>query len=285
MKRGQFSLSAVGAAAHRAMHQKAEGGMIFLDPIAPIILDAVELINAEKEIDVPANRSTRIFMAARSRFSEDLIAEAVARGVRQVVVLGAGLDTFAIRNPYASVGLNVFEVDHPETQALKRARIARISENIPKEAHFVPLDFETQNLCEALIEADFDDRLPAFFVWLGVVPYLTIDSIRSTLSFIAELPLSEVVFDYSEPLENYEPERRSRMEALGKRLAELGEPWVTHFDPLTLAKELHGQGFKEIDDLDLSRISKRYREAFPRAIAPGAGPHVVYASNFDLQLA
>lgn len=285
MKRGQFSLSAVGAAAHRAMHQKAEGGMLFLDPIAPLILDADELSNAEKEMDVPANRSARLFMAARSRFAEDLITVAAARGVRQVVVLGAGLDTFAIRNPYVSVGLTVFEVDHPETQALKRSRIARVSENLSKEVRFVPLDFETQNLRESLIKADFDEKNPAFFMWLGVVPYLTINSIRSTLSFIAKLPLSEIVFDYSEPLENYEPERRSRMEALEKRLAELGEPWVTHFDPLELAKELHGQGFKEIDDLDLGRISKRYREAFPQAVAPGAGPHVVYARNFNLQLA
>jgi methyltransferase (TIGR00027 family) len=285
MKRGQFSLSAVGAAAHRAMHQKIEGGAIFLDPFAPAILDEIELRNAEKETDVPANRAMRMFMAARSRFAEDSISEAVARGVRQVVVLGAGLDTFSVRNPYADAGLEVFEVDYPETQALKKARIERISPRPNSAPRFVPVDFESQNLREALIESGFDDSLPTFFMWLGVVPYLTIASIRTTLSFIAERHCSEVVFDYSEPLENYEPERRSRMAIMGKRLADLGEPWVTHFDPPALAKELHREGFVGVDDLNLSRISERYLEAFERIIPPSAGPHVVYARNFNPQLA
>ncbi|CCD92591.1 fragment of conserved hypothetical protein (part 1) [Bradyrhizobium sp. ORS 375] len=88
----------------------------------------------------------RIFIAARSRFAEDCLGVAVARGVRQAVALGAGLDTFALRNPYSDLGLRVFEVDHPATQARKRRRLSEVGLTIPASLTFSAIDFESDDL-------------------------------------------------------------------------------------------------------------------------------------------
>jgi len=124
MQTGQPSRTALSAAAHRATHQVVEGGRIFADPLALRILGPdAEAIVAQMAAQ-PQRRGMRLFIAARTRFAEDALAEAAARGVRQLVVLGAGLDTFAYRNPFEAAGLKVFEVDHAATQAWKRHRLA-----------------------------------------------------------------------------------------------------------------------------------------------------------------
>lgn len=280
MRARQFSLSAVGAAGHRAMHQRLEGGGIFADPLARDILDDDEWRAAENQAAAPAGRPMRLFMAARSRLAEDTIAAAVARGVRQAVVLGAGLDTFSLRNPHAGAGLRVFEVDHPETQASKMLRLERIA---PRPLHwprFVPVDFETQRLGQALDTAGFDDSRPAVFMWLGVIMYLTTEAARSTLAYVGGIPGAEIVFDYTEPLENYTPARRAPMVALAERLAQLGEPWLSLFDPPALAAELQRLGFVEMEDLDLAAIAGRFPAMFAGISPSVAGPHVMIARNF-----
>src|SRR5207237_10607749 len=130
---------------------------------------------------------------------------------RQAVILGAGLDTFSLRNPHAALGLRVFEVDHPATQAWKRERLLEANLPIPAMLSFAPVDFTHQNLSDELVAAGFQATQPAFFCWLGVVPYLRRDAISAILQFVASLPGAEVVFDYSEPLENYSPERRANV--------------------------------------------------------------------------
>jgi methyltransferase (TIGR00027 family) len=195
------SRTALGAAVHRAVHQRLEGGKIFADPLSVTVLgEEAHAIIAEAAAD-PTQRPMRLFIAARSRFAEDCLSAAVSRGVRQAVVLGAGLDTFSLRNPPTSLGLHVFEVDHPATQAWKRERLMREGRAIPASLTFAPVDFEQQSLADGLRAAGFQSDRPAFFHWLGVVPYLTRDAISPTFSFITSLPESEVVFDYSEPIE------------------------------------------------------------------------------------
>src|SRR5262249_7097362 len=139
----------------------------------------------------------RAFIAARSRYAEDELALAVKRGVRQYVILGAGLDTFAYRNPYPESALSVFEVDHPATQAWKRARLKEAGIPLPIDLTFAPVDFEEQTLAGGLRDAGYDPSLSAFFSWLGVTPYLTIEGMMATLRFIASAPIgSGGVFDY-----------------------------------------------------------------------------------------
>ena len=275
----QPSRTALGAAGYRAAHQLLEGGKVFSDPLARTILgnDADALIAGLSAS--PAQKGMRIFMAARSRFAEDCLGVAVSRGVRQAVVLGAGFDTFALRNPYSDLGLRVFEVDHPATQTWKRKRLSEVGLAIPASLIFAAIDFESDDLGHGLRDAGFDPERPAFFIWLGVVPYLGRAAIADTLRYIASVPQSEVVFDYSEPLENYPPERRAAIVALGAYTAEIGEPWLSHFDPDEIAQELRGYGFEDLEDLGMSQMAIRYLEAPADTPDSGPGGHVIRAAR------
>ena len=172
MREGQFSRTALGAAGRRAAHQVVDGGRVFADPLALRILgpDADAAV-AEARAD-PALRGLRLYVAMRSRFAEDAARRAIARGVRQIVVLGAGLDTFAYRVEPVE-GLRVTEVDHPATQAEKRRRLAAAAIAAPSHVVYAACDFESESLAGALAASGFDAGRPSFFLWLGVVPYLT----------------------------------------------------------------------------------------------------------------
>ncbi|WP_158812700.1 SAM-dependent methyltransferase [Methylocapsa sp. S129] len=278
MQSGQASRTALGAAGHRAAHQVLEQGRIFADPLALRILgaDAEEaLAEAERE---PARRGLRLFIAVRTRFAEDALAAAIARGASQLVVLGAGLDTYAYR---ADPGgrLRVFEVDHPATQAWKRERLASAGIAVPDALTFAPVDFEREGLAEGLAAAGFDPARRSFFTWLGVTPYLTEQAVFATLGFIAGLPGGgEVVFDYVNPPDTIEqPERRAFHEALAARVAAAGEAFRSSFDTQALGARLKTLGFREIEDLGAVEIAARY---FPGHASPasGGGPHILRAA-------
>jgi methyltransferase (TIGR00027 family) len=275
MQPGHPSYTAFRAAAHRAAHQGVEGGRVFADPLAVRVLGEAPEVVFAGELDRPATRGLRLFIAARSRFAEDSLAAAVARGVRQYVLLGAGLDTFAHRNPYAAQGLRVFEVDYPATQAWKRARLADAGLASPASLTFVPLDFERQTLAEGLAAAGFDPGAPALFAWLGVIVYLARPAVTQTLGFIAGLPGdAEVVFDYGEPVSAYPPEQQAFQARRVARMAALGEPWLTRFAPDELDAELRGLGYDTIEDLGPMEIARRF---YGVDRADGPGGHFVRA--------
>jgi methyltransferase (TIGR00027 family) len=199
----------------------------------------------------------RAFFVMRSRFAEDALAAAVANGVRQYVVLGAGFDTFAYRNPFPE--LRVFEVDHPDTQSIKRQRLAHGGIEIPASLTFVPVDFTTMKLDDALRGAGFDATKPAFFSWLGVVPYLERPAIDATFRFITSLPeKSAVAFDYAVPPESLGWTARLIFWRMAKRVAALGEPWKTFLDPQTLARDLRDLGFTSVEDFGADALNARY---------------------------
>jgi methyltransferase (TIGR00027 family) len=272
---GQASLTAKGAATHRAVHQLLESGEIFNDPLAVAILgEAPETIIREAQ-ENPDRRAMRLFIAARSRFAEARLAEAVTRGLRQLVVLGAGLDTFGLRNPHRQAGLRVFEVDHPATQAWKRARIEATSPDEPPSLNFVAVDFERQSFLDELLKAGFDRDAPAFVMWLGVVPYLTREAIVTTLTALARMS-AEVVFDYGEPLEAFSSARRLYMEAFFARVAALGEPLLSRFRPAEMAALLREAGFARIEDFGPHEMAL-YLGAPSPPPAGTPGGHVVHA--------
>jgi len=276
MLSGQFSRTALGAAGHRAAHQVLEGGRIFADPLALSILgeDAQAILAEAREN--PARRGLRLFIAARSRIAEEAVQRAIEEGARQIVVLGAGLDTFAYRlDPIGD--LRVFEVDHPATQAEKRRRLAAADIAPPAHLTFGPCDFERDALAESLRAVGFDSDRRAFFIWLGVVPYLTEPAIFATLGFIAKLPGGEVVFDYANPVETIaDPASRESHERLSQRVAAAGEAFRSYFETPVLHEKLRALGFGEIEDLGPNRIAARY---FPERAPPGRtrGGHVVRA--------
>jgi methyltransferase (TIGR00027 family) len=276
---GQPSHTARGAVAYRAIHQTLDGGVIFSDPFAAKILDDETRGRLNETAADPSLRPWRLFIAARSRFSEDTLAACVARGVRQVVVLGAGLDTFSLRNPHAGQGVRVFEVDYPATQGWKRERLKQAGLAIPTSLTFAPVDFERQSLADGLRAAGFQADRPAFFQWLGVVPYLTRKAVSLTLDFIAGVPESEVVFDYAEPFENYPDDRRADVMEVAARAASRGEPWLSLFDPAELSKLLRNKGFGIVEDLGLAEIAERFYGALKQGIVIGPGAHIVRAGN------
>ena len=202
-------------------------------------------------------RDFRAFMAVRSRFVEDRLAEAVALGIRQYVILGAGLDTFAYRNPFPS--LRVFEVDFPATQEWKKAMLAQASIAVPEDLTFVPLDFEHHTLAEGLAASGFNAEMAAFCGWLGVIPYLTLEAFRATLGAIAQLPEgSGVGFDYALAPECLSPAGRTAFVALAGRVAAAGEPFQLFFTPATMEEELRRAGFHRFEQRDSVQLNELY---------------------------
>lgn len=271
------------AAAHRAAHQVIERGRVFADPLALAVLgEAPEAVFGD-EIERPATRGMRLLVAARSRFAEECLAAAVEQGARQYVLLGAGLDTFAHRNPFAEAGLRAFEVDHPSTQAWKRERLAAAGLPPPASLTFAPTDFERQTLADGLAAAGFDFARPAVFAWLGVVIYLTRTAVLETLGFIAGLPRgTEVIFDYGVPRSAYPPAEQAFHERRAASVAARGEPWITRFTPAEIDAELTQLGFDELEDLGPSEIGRRLL-GIERPDGPGA--HVMRAARTRLRSA
>jgi len=256
MKTGQASKTALGVAIRRAAHQLADKPPVLDDPIALRLVGEGYPRLMERALH-PVGRDFRGFMAARSRYAEDRLAEAVGRGVTQYVVLGAGLDTFAYRNPFTA--LQVFEVDFPATQVWKRTMLEQAAIALPSSLVFVALDFEHQTLAEGLAQAGLDFQKPAFFGWLGVVPYLTHEAFRATLSVVAQMPAgSAVSFDYAVDPETLSPIGRVAFDRLAERVAAAGEPFRLFFTPQTLEAELRHAGFQRIEQVGSTELNDLY---------------------------
>ncbi len=255
------SITAQRVAMRRAAHQLFDHPHVLEDPIAlPILGEEIEArIRAEeKSYRTRGARYFRAFMVVRSRFAEDELAASVARGASQYVILGAGLDTFAYRNPFGA-RIRVFEVDHPATQAWKQKRLAAGGIAVPPSLTFAPVNFETQSLRDGLAVAGFDFGKVSFFSWLGVVPYLTRAAALSTLEFIGSMPGgSGVVFDYARPRASLGFVGRMAFDALARRVATAGEPFQLFFDRAELADELGAKGFTKIEDLGADELNARY---------------------------
>ncbi len=256
MQTGRASKTALGVAIRRAAHQLMDRPPVLYDPLA-VRLVGPGYRRQMKRATHPVARDFRAFMAVRSRYVEDRLAEAVRNGVAQYVILGAGLDTFAYRNPFQS--LRVFEVDLPATQVWKRKMLSKAGIAVPESLTFVSLDFERQMLAEGLAAAGFDFRLPAFFGWLGVVPYLTLTAFRATLEMIAQLPQgSGVSFDYALDPETLGPVGRMAFDVLSSRVAAAGEPFRLFFTSDEMELELRRAGFQRIEQRDTEQLNEMY---------------------------
>jgi methyltransferase (TIGR00027 family) len=256
METGRASKTALRVAIRRAAHQLIDEPRVLEDPVAVRLLGDGYARDMERAMHKVA-RDFRAFMAARSRYAEDRLANAVANGVAQYVILGAGLDTFAYRNPFPS--LRVFEVDFPATQEWKRSMLDRAGIALPASLVFVPLDFEHKSLSEGLAEAGLDFDRPTFFGWLGVVPYLTLGAFRATLDTLAKMPPGTAAcFDYALSPETLSEARRAVFNTLAERVAAAGEPFQLFFEPEQLNGELHRAGFHRIEQVDSDHLNELY---------------------------
>ena len=205
-------------------------------------------------------RSVQGEMLARARFCEDTLERAVERGTRQYVIVGAGLDSFALRRRDLASQLTVFELDYPAGQAAKRVRLRRLGEEIPVNLVFVPVDLERETVGEALARSPFDHDAPAFFGWLGVTYYLSRAAVLATLRAIADTATvgSEVVLDYSVPVETLPPEERERLQHVLDYVARRGEPWKSSFTPSEFAREVQALGYEEVATISPEEQERRY---------------------------
>jgi methyltransferase (TIGR00027 family) len=259
MEEARPSRTALRVALRRAAHQLYDAKPLVLDdPIAIPILGnayAEELHRTPTRPDRPFSIALRAFLVARSRYAEDKLARAVSEGVMQYVLLGAGLDTFAHRNPYPH--LRVFEVDHPATQQWKRELLETGDLPTPANLTYVPVDFERQSLPEQLHSAGFNPLNATLFAWLGVVPYLTLEAFRFTINFIAAQPHGTgVILDYSQPRSALPFIERLAHDSLASRVQLAGEPFQLFFTPTEIASQL--TAFRDLEDMGSAEINARY---------------------------
>ena len=241
----------------RAAHQIRDEASVFSDPYAfDIIGMSVEAV-LQTEQASNMRRGERLFVSARSRFAEDSAARAVRNGVRQIVVLGAGYDTYSLR-VHLSEGTSLFEVDHAVTQSLKKKVIAEAGASLAAGIHFVAVDFEKDDLFVKLREEGFDQKVSTFFFWLGVVPYLREETVFALLASLRGLPSAEIVFDSGQTPTTYAGHRRERYESMISEARDMGEPWLSFFDHEYLASKLRALNFLEVEDLGICEIGKLY---------------------------
>lgn len=247
------SQTALTAAAARAAHLIVDHEpLIFRDPLAHTLLGdrAEELIDYHRAHGEHLVLSgARTSTVTRSRCTEDRLADAIARGITQYVILGAGLDTFAYRSEHTPY-IQIFEVDHPATQEWKRRRLADAGIAVPPTLTFVPADLEAEPPTDALARAGLDPARPAFVSWLGVTMYLTREAIDRTLAPIGELsPGTEVIVDHVLPAELRDADGRAYVEMVMPFAAGQGEPWLTCLGPRDMASLLAGHGFEVAEQL------------------------------------
>jgi methyltransferase (TIGR00027 family) len=240
------SKTALATAYLRAAHQFLDGHPLVLDDHIAIPLLGIEteayIREAEEKYRSPEAKALRAHVVLRSRYTEDRLRAAINRGVSQYVILGAGFDTFALRKLNWADHLAIIEIDHPDTQTLKKSKIKDAGLHVPENLKFIAVDFEHESIGDALSRAELDLKQPIFFSWLGVTMYLTNDAITTTLKAMASMPKgSEVVLTF---LQNTKAESTD-VRSLAKLVAEIGEPFISYFTPEEISDKLLSCGFNE----------------------------------------
>lgn len=269
MKAGRVSRTAEAAAALRANHYRHTNTPVFSDAFAFEMTNArwrmlltnplCQKILNSSVLNYSLGRLTAQ-VVGRSRYAEDLLRKALDLGeIRQYVLVGAGLDSFVLRMAQDYPELKIFEVDHADTQKIKRYKLNKLGE-IPANVEFVSIDFEHENLSDALLRHAFDTTQATFFSWLGTTHYLTPETTLITLKNIASLAHrnSEVVFDYSIDYRELSGIERVGSFAIAQFTRLLKEPLVGAFSPLYLHRAVQALGYVVMEDLSGAAITKRY---------------------------
>ncbi len=270
MIEGRPSDTAIQVAAAREAHRRFDEGPPLLDDVHALSFlddEGLAVIDSYSDEATWILLENRLFLPLRARLVEDRLAEAYTRGIRQYVILGAGLDSYAWRQPEGSEALRIYEVDHPSTQKWKVDRLAQLGWPVPDNTRMVACDFEVTTAAEALAATDFDPSEPAIVSWMGVIYYLeraTADAAMAGLAGILA-PGSELVFDVMLPWEAM-PERYHEIrEQMVAWLKGAGEPQKNRYRPEELAGAAQDAGFGETEVIDVPTLYARYRPDPPKA--------------------
>ncbi len=281
MRKDRRGRTAESVAAVRARHYLRSQGAIFSDPYAihltspglrrvmtnPFLSWLLERVAGEM------GRMSFGQVLARARWSEDCLESACREGTDQYVMVGAGLDSFALRRRDLTESLTVFELDHPATQRVKRERLAQLGVELPKALEFVPIDFECESLEEALARSSFSPELRSFHSWMGTVPYLTDEAIFDTLGSIARASAdgSELVLDFFCRLEDVSPEHRPAMKKVLRVAARRGEPMISFYEPADLVRRVTQIGFELVEMVPPKDHEPRFLGCGPSSVEKGGG--------------
>jgi methyltransferase (TIGR00027 family) len=271
--------TAVRVALWRALHAE-------VDPLPHVLEDEVGLQLAAPEegwrdrgdMDPVVTSGFRASIVARARFVEDLVADEAAGGVSQYVILGAGLDTFAEREPDLASRLQIFEVDPPGPQAWKRQRLIELGFSVPEWLHFVPVDFESSDGWEELAAAGFDRGEPAVVASTGVTMYVTKDSTASTLRRVAALAAgSTLVMTFLLPPQILEAPARAVIETTEKNARASGTPFISFFSEEEMLALARDAGFRETACFPTTDLGERYFAERPDGLRPPSGESMLLA--------
>lgn len=273
--------TAVRVALWRALHLQ-------LDAPPPVVDDGLGLeLVAPKDgwrergdMHPVATRGARATVVARARFVEDLVAEQAANGVRQYVLLGAGLDTFAQRRPELAARLRVFEIDQPGPQAWKRARLVELGHGVPDGLRLVPVDFEVDDWWACLVAAGFEADRPAVVASLGVTMYLTHEANLITLRQAARLaPGSTLVITFQLPLEMLDPVDRPGRAATEKGARAAGTPFISFYPPDEIVALARAAGLMDVRLVPAGLLAERYFAGRGDGLRPSSGEDLLVAST------
>jgi methyltransferase (TIGR00027 family) len=263
--------TAVRVALWRALHVEVDAPPHVLEDTIGLRLAAPEPGWRERPDMHPQGTSMfRASIVARARFIEDLVADQMAKGVDQYVLLGAGLDTFAQRRPEVAARLRIFEVDQPGTQAWKRQRLVEAGYGVPDGLRLVPVDFEAGDSWRLkLVAAGFDAARPAVVTSTGVSMYLTREAIMVLLREVAALASgSTFAMSFLLPLEKAEPAVRPGMEMAEKGARASGTPFISFFLPDEMLAMARGAGFRDVRHVSAADLAERYFKNRPDGLRP-----------------
>jgi len=281
MQPGQPSRTMLRSAIRRAAHQLLDDPLILSDPIVVGLVPEASEPSVRDTLDEPGAPDAKLFrciFATRSRFAEDRLAQAAARGARQYVMVGAGLDTFPWRQPDFAKTMQIFAADHPASLAWTQERFRQHGLSKPFNLTYAPVDLEERRLGEQLTACGFERKAASFCSVLGVMQYLDREAIDALFGFAATLAKgSEIVFSFAPPDDPLDAEGSDPFNPFGRRPAALGEPWKSRLRPTDLVAQLTGLGFRDIFHLTPELARQRYFADQPEISEPPRWDHLIAA--------
>ena len=274
--------TAVRVALWRALHVQLDSPPHVLDDEVGLRLIAPEEgWRSRPDMDPQRSRLSRASIVARARFIEDLIEARADQGSSQVVLLGAGLDTFAQRRPELASRLQIYEVEQPGTQVWKRARLQALGFEIPPWLHLVPVDFEAnQSWLEQLVGAGFDPQRPSVLTSTGVAMYLSKEALMAMFRQVASLaPGSTFAMSFMLPFEFLPPEERAGLEAAARGAAASGTPFISFFVPDQILALARQAGFKDVAHVSAAQLTERYFAGRSDGLRPSSGEELLVATT------
>jgi len=259
---GEPSFTAMWCAWARNNHATVHPSPIFSDTRSVQLVpeQALErVVSAMGGFSQEATDALILLTVVRQRVLADQLSSAHQRGVRQLVILGAGLDVTGFGLPDWGDQWRVFEVDHPATQKWKRKRITDVGWEVPPNLVFASCDFEQEDSVSALAAAGFERRLPALVSLFGVIIYLTADATKAMLTGLATLASgSEVTLTYESPPDGADPVVQETYDKVSPVIDATAESFVGYYQESEMEALVRAAGFRNAIHHTIDELNARY---------------------------